>query len=56
MVTFHRNNDITMSSNIKADQTFLRNMFWLERRGYVEGTWAEFIQLWINIFAKRKLR
>ena len=56
MVTYHRNGKVNLQSNIRQEQTFQRNIFWLESRGYAEGNWAEFIRLWINKFAQKNLR
>lgn len=56
MVTFHRNGEIQIQSNIRQDQYFQKQLFWIENRGYSEGTWSEFIRLWINKFAVKNLR
>lgn len=52
MVTYHRNNLITISSNIKQDYSFSNQLYWLEKRGYMESNWAEFIKTWINKFSQ----
>ena len=52
MVTYHKNGLINISSNIKQNRSFLNYLYWIEKRGYSEGTWAEFIRLWINKFAQ----
>nr|DAQ00204.1 MAG TPA: hypothetical protein [Bacteriophage sp.] len=56
MVTYHRNGLVSIQSNIRFDDSFQKNLFWLEKRGYSQGTWAEFIRMWINKFAQRNLR
>lgn len=56
MVTYHRNGQVNIQSNIRQNQAFLRNLFWLEQRGYAEGSWAYFIEMWINKFAKLELK
>ncbi len=53
MVTFHRNGQVNIQSNIRTEPTFQRNIYWIENRGYSEGVWAEFIHLWINKFANK---
>ena len=56
MVTYHRNGKVNISSNLRHNQSFQRNLVYMENRGYAEGTWAYFIEMWINKFAKDDLR
>ena len=56
MVTYQRNGKVNKSSNIRHNQSFQRNLVYMENRGYAEGTWAYFIEMWINKFAKDDLR
>ena len=56
MVTYHRNGKINISSNIRHNLSFQRNLVQMENRGYAEGTWAYFIEMWINRFAKQNLK
>lgn len=56
MVSFHRNGAININSNIRFDQAFQRQLVWLERRGFAEGTWAYFICEWINRFAQKNYK
>ena len=56
MVTFHRNGEVNIQSNIRQEPTFQRNLYWIENRGYGEGVWGEFISFWINKFANKDLR
>ena len=56
MVTYHRNGKVNLSSNIRHNQSFQRNLVYMENRGYAEGSWAYFIEMWINKFAKQDLK